>query len=73
MIVSLQYSRTRWTNILDSRNCETHVSGLRHQIGGILPNDHGDGNKGECPCVGTEREIFERVDRGMYRVRDLRS
>ena len=30
MIVSLQYSRTRCTNILDSRNCETHVGGLRH-------------------------------------------
>jgi hypothetical protein len=36
------------------------------QIGSILPNDHGEGNKGERPCVGTERQIFERVDRGMY-------
>jgi hypothetical protein len=43
------------------------------QIGNILPNDHGEGNKGECPCIGTERQIFERVDRGMYRVRDFRS
>jgi hypothetical protein len=40
------------------------------QPGSVLPNDHGEGNKGECPCVGTNRQIFERVGHGMYRVRD---
>lgn len=41
-------------------------------FGSILPNDHGEGNKGECPCVGTDRQLFERVARGMYRVRNYR-
>lgn len=43
------------------------------QPGSVLPNDHGEGNKGECPCVGTDRQIFERVERGTYRVRSFRS
>lgn len=43
------------------------------QPGSVLPNDHGEGNKGECPCVGTDRQIFDRVGRGTYRVRDFRS
>jgi hypothetical protein len=43
------------------------------QPGSILPNDRGEGNKGECPCVGTDRQIFDRVGRGTYRVRDYRS
>jgi hypothetical protein len=34
------------------------------QPGSVLPNDHGEGNKGECPCVGTDRQIFERLGRG---------
>jgi hypothetical protein len=42
------------------------------QLGSILPNDHGEGNKGECPCVGSDRQIFERVVRGTYRVRNYR-
>jgi hypothetical protein len=43
------------------------------QAGSVLPNDHGEGNKGQCPCVGTDRQIFDRVDRGIYRVRQYRS
>jgi hypothetical protein len=43
------------------------------QPGSVLPNDHGEGNKGECPCVGTDRQIFERLGRGTYRVRDFRN
>lgn len=39
------------------------------QDGSILPNDHGAGNKGQCPCVGTNRQIFERLRRATYRVR----
>ena len=43
------------------------------QPGSVLPNDHGEGNKGECPCVGTDRQIFDRVGRGTYLVRSFRS
>jgi hypothetical protein len=43
------------------------------QGGSILPNDHGEGNKGQCPCVGTDHQIFDRVGRGIYRVRQYRS
>jgi hypothetical protein len=43
------------------------------QPGSVLPNDHGEGNKGECPCVGTDRQVFERLGRGAYRVRNFRS
>jgi len=43
------------------------------QPGSVLPNDHGKGNKGECPCVGTDKQIFDRLGRGTYRVRNLRS
>jgi hypothetical protein len=43
------------------------------QPGSVLPNDHGEGNKGECPCVGTDRQIFERLGRGTYLVRNFPS
>jgi hypothetical protein len=43
------------------------------QNGSILPNDHGEGNKGQCLCVGTGRQVFERVKRGLYKVRDFKS
>lgn len=43
------------------------------QPGSVLPNDHGEGNKGQCPCVGTDRQIFERAGRGIYRVRPYRA
>jgi hypothetical protein len=41
--------------------------------GSFLPNDHGDGNKGACSCStkvsgASARPIFERVDRGLYKV-----
>jgi hypothetical protein len=39
--------------------------------GSILPNDHGNGNKGQCDCVGTARQIFDRIGHGMYRVRNF--
>jgi hypothetical protein len=43
------------------------------QAGNVLPNDHGEGNKGECSCAGTDRQIFDRVGRGTYRVRSFSS
>lgn len=39
--------------------------------GSVLPNDHGKGNAGQCDCVGTNRQIFERIKRGLYRVRNF--
>jgi hypothetical protein len=40
--------------------------------GSILPNDHAAGNKAQCDCVGTDRQIFTRVKRGLYQVRQFR-
>lgn len=37
--------------------------------GSLLPNDHALGNKNPCGCAGTSRRIFDRVERGVYRVR----
>jgi len=46
---------------------------LRHypdfSTGSILPNDHAGGNKGACKCVGTDRQIFDRLKHATYRVR----
>jgi len=39
------------------------------ELGSILPNDHGGGNVGQCQCVGSERQIFNRIRHAMYRVR----
>jgi hypothetical protein len=41
------------------------------QLGSVRPNDHGEGNQGDCPCVATRKQIFERVARGVYRVRSF--
>ena len=35
-----------------------------------LPNDHGQGNRSSCNCAGTPDRLFDREDRGKYRVRD---
>ena len=45
------------------------------QMGSVLPNDHGEGHKGECPCIGTECQIFERVDRGctVFEISEVRN
>ena len=43
------------------------------EYGSILPNDHGNGNKYPCWCVGTENQIFTRISRGQYRVLRFRS
>ena len=37
--------------------------------GSLLPNDHADGNQCPCSCAETDSRIFDRVGRGMYRVR----
>jgi hypothetical protein len=37
--------------------------------GSLLPNDHAFGNKSCCCCVGTKRQIFDRIERNNYRVR----
>src|SRR5438445_327356 len=38
-------------------------------LGSILPNDHAKGNAASCWCVGTPQQIFNKVRRGFYRVR----
>lgn len=40
--------------------------------GSILPNDHAEGNKSPCWYAKTEYRIFDRIDRGCYRVRQYR-
>ncbi len=35
----------------------------------ILPNDHAKRNAASCWCVGTPRQIFNKVRRVFYRVR----
>ena len=37
--------------------------------GSILPNDHATGNKCPCPCAGTNKRIFNQIERGKYLVR----
>jgi hypothetical protein len=37
--------------------------------GSIRPNDHARGNLGACWCAGTENRVFNRVKRGLYKVR----
>jgi hypothetical protein len=37
--------------------------------GSLLPNDHASGNKGACPCAGTESRLLDRLGRGLFRVR----
>ena len=38
-------------------------------LGSILPNDHAKGDAASCWCVGTPQQIFNKVRRGFYRVR----
>ncbi len=37
--------------------------------GSLLPNDHAFGNKSCCGCVGTGRQIFDRIEPKKYLVR----
>lgn len=37
--------------------------------GSLLPNDHAFGNKSCCSCVGTKKQIFDRIEPRKYRVR----
>ena len=37
--------------------------------GAIRPNDHAKGNVSACRCAGTDARIFDRVRKGLYRVR----
>jgi hypothetical protein len=37
--------------------------------GSLLPNDHAFGNKSCCACVGTGRQIFDRIEPRKYLVR----
>ena len=41
------------------------------QRGSLLVNDHAEGNAGACRCAGSDSRIFDRVERGLYDVRDL--
>lgn len=36
--------------------------------GSLRPNDHAGGNKGDCPCAGTEGRLLDRIRPGLYRV-----
>ena len=36
--------------------------------GSMLWNDHGAGNLGACRCAGTDERIFDRLERGTYRI-----
>lgn len=38
-------------------------------VGSILPNDHAEGNECPCGCAGTVDRVFDRIHRGLYRVR----
>jgi hypothetical protein len=38
-------------------------------LGSIRPNDHAAGNKSPCSCARTTDRVFDRLDRGLYRVR----
>jgi len=37
--------------------------------GSMLPNDHAKGNKSPCSCASKPNRIFDRIDRGLYKVR----
>lgn len=37
--------------------------------GSLLPNDHASGNKSACGCAGTERRLFNKLERNSYLVR----
>lgn len=37
--------------------------------GSMLPNDHADGNESDCRCARTDKRIFDRIKRGVYKVR----
>lgn len=37
--------------------------------GSMLPNDHANGNKGACPCAGTNKRVFDRIGHALYEVR----
>jgi hypothetical protein len=37
--------------------------------GSVRPNDHGDGNMGDCPCTHTEDKIFDKIKHGYFKVR----
>ncbi len=67
----------RFTSVFENRRERTFSTAEIEKLmqensdiayGSILPNDHGKGNTGQCLCVGTNRQIFERLSRGKYRV-----
>ena len=79
---ALQSNHNRFAHVFGSRTGHTFstpeimkimLAESDIQPGSVLPNDHGEGNKGQCPCVGTDRQIFDRVGRGLYRVRQYRA
>jgi hypothetical protein len=39
------------------------------ELGSLLPNDHAQGNKSACRCAGSNNQIFDKIERGKYRVR----
>jgi hypothetical protein len=43
--------------------------GEEFSAGSNRPNDHAEGNKSDCACARTDRRIFDRLKRNLYRVR----
>jgi hypothetical protein len=37
--------------------------------GSVRPNDHAEGNECPCSCARTADRVFDRLRRGLYRVR----
>jgi len=59
---NLEYSTAEIGNKVKERFPEFNLGSNR-------PNDHAQGNKGECPCARTDSRIFDKVKVGLYRVR----
>jgi len=57
--------------ILDTCEIKNIVIGAFPEFteGSLLPNDHAFGNKSCCSCVGTSRQIFDRIEPNKYLVR----
>lgn len=57
--------------ILSTKQIMSHCSKNFPQMksGSMLPNDHAEGNKSACRCARTSKRIFDRIKRGVYKVR----
>ena len=67
----LKTFRHRGGEVLETKQIKALLSKKFPEMkeGSMLPNDHGEGNKGACKCAGTDKRIFDRIRTGLYRVR----